>query len=305
MKIWMDGQLLDEDKARVSVMSHTLHYGTGVFEGIRSYASEDSTVVFRLMDHLDRLERSAQAMNLKVRYSKTQLRDAVIDVLCQNNLTDAYIRPLIFVGAGSLSLNFHAAQSPVGVLVAAQKWDRYFESDELTGITVATSIGRRITSQPELHQAKVSGFYANSYAATMAAQAAGAVDAILLDERGFIAEAAVANVFLVRGGKLHTPTCRAALAGYTRDSIIHLAAGLGLEVHEGDLTVEDMLAADEVFLTGTACEVVPVTKVDKKIIKNGAAGPITRQLHTAYQHAARNRHSFKSNVSIDKKSIAA
>jgi len=309
MKAWIDGELVDEENGLVSAMSHTLHYGTGVFEGIRAYGVNDDTLVFRLMDHLERLERSARAMHFDIKFSLEQLRDAVIDVLRHNDLQDAYIRPLIYVGAGSLALNFHASANPLSTMIAARKWDRYFEADGLSGISVVTGIGRRLTSQTELHQAKVAGAYANSYVATMAAQKAGADEAILVDENDCISEASAANIFHVQDGVLYTPTCRTALAGITRDTIILIARQRGLKVCEVELTADDLYGAAEIFLTGTACEVVPVTAVDGKSIGEGAGagtvGPLTQELHTAYQRTVRSRHSFSSNTWIGKQTIAA
>lgn len=305
MKAWMNGELVDETNANVSVMSHTLHYGTGVFEGIRSYSAGDNTVVFRLMDHLERLERSARAMCLELNFTLDELRQGVVDVLSHNGLQDAYIRPLVFVGPGSLALNFHAGANALNILIAARKWDRYFEADGPSGVSVVTDVGRRLTSQSELHQAKVAGAYANSYVATMAARAAGADEAVLVDEKGYIAEASAANIFIVRNGVMYTPTCRAALAGITRDTVISLAGQLGVQVCEADITTDDLYNAEEIFLTGTACEVVPVTKVDGHLISSGAMGPITIGLNKAYQRTVRARHSYHSNTWIDKKSIAA
>lgn len=305
MKTWIDGELVDNENCLVSVLSHTLHYGTGVFEGIRAYRAGEHVIVFRLMDHLARLEQSANAMGFELKYSEDELREAVIKVLCSNNLRDAYIRPLIFVGPGSLSLSWQSGNNELCTMVAAWKWDSYFDSDCISGISVATGVGRRLISQSGLHQAKVVGTYVNGYAATMAAKAVGADEALLIDEDGCIAEATAANIFMVREGKLCTPTCRAALAGITRDTIVHLARPLGFNVCENDLVVEDLYGADEVFLTGTACEVVPVTKVDGQLVGDGRVGPITQRLYAAYQRAVHSAYSFTSNVIVNRESIAA
>lgn len=302
MKIWMDGVLVDEQNARTSVMSHTLHYGTGVFEGIRARRTNDnSTVVFRLMDHLARLRRSADAMNITCQYSDAELCQAVIDVLDSNKLQGAYIRPLLFIGSGSLSLDLESAENVVHTIIAAWKWDNYFSAEDLSGISVVTDIGRRIICQPELRQAKVAGAYANAYIATMVAKARGVDDTILVDENGYVAEAAAANIFIVRGDRLYTPTCRVALAGITRNTISHLAAPLGFKVYECDVTTEDLNDADEIFLTGTAYGIVPVVNMDGKPVAGGKPGPITRKLHGSYQHAVHKRHSFSSNVSVELK----
>lgn len=305
MKAWIDGGLMDEEHGLVSIMSHTLHYGTGVFEGIRSYGVGENTVVFRLADHVERLQRSAQAMHLDLKFTTQEICNAVLEVLSANKLQDAYIRPLIFVGPGTLSLDFHPVGNAISTLIAARKWDRYFDADGLTGISVVTGVGRRLTSQTGLHQAKVAGAYANSYVATMAAKAVGADEAILVDESGCIAEAAAANIFTVRGGVVHTPTCRAALAGITRDTIIQLSQKLGLKTVETDIVVDDLYGVDEIFLTGTACEVVPVTKVNGKHIGKGSVGPVTQALHESYQRTVHGRDSFSSNGWIEIKSIAA
>lgn len=302
MKIWMDGEVVDEQNARISVMSHTLHYGTGVFEGIRARrTSENSMVVFRLMDHLARLKRSADAMNIVYQYSDAELCQAVIDVLNSNKLQDAYIRPLVFIGTGSLSLDLGSAENATHIIIAAWKWDNYFSAVDLSGISVVTDVGRRVICQPELRQAKVAGAYANAYIATMVAKSKGADDAILVDENGYIAEAAAANIFIVRGDRLYTPTCRVALAGITRNTISHLAAPLGFKVYEYDVTTEDINNADEIFLTGTAYGIVPVVNVDGKPVAGGKPGSITRQLHSSYQYAVHNRHSFASNVCVEQK----
>ena len=297
MKIWMDGLLHEEQNALTPVMTHTLHYGTGVFEGIRSRnARENETVVFRLMDHLARLRRSATAMHINYKYTDDELRQAIIQVLDSNDLQDAYIRPLVFVGTGSMSLDLASAGNIAHVIIAAWKWDNYFSFPVLSGVSVVTGVGRRITCQPEICQAKVAGDYANAYVATMAAKAKGADDAILVDEYGYITEAAAANIFLVRNGVLYTPTCRVALSGITRSSILQLAMPLGLKVCESDITVDELANAEELFLTGTAYGIVPVTSLDGQPVTDGKVGAITRRLHDAYQYAVHNQHSFTSNV---------
>lgn len=303
MKIWMNGTLIDEEQCCISVLSHGLHYGTSAFEGIRAYDSGSDVVIFRMMDHLARLRRSAAALGVPVHYSDEDLRDAITTVVRENGLRCAYIRPLISIGPGSLSLNLSSADNQPVVVIAAWDWGSYFSADQ--GISLITGVGRRVSSQAQLRQAKVSGAYANAYVASAAAREKGADEALLLDESGFLAEASAANIFLVKNGILMTPTCRAALAGITRDTIMTLANHLGYDVQEGDLSVKSLHEADEVFLTGTACQVTPVTNVDGRTVNGGNVGDVTRQLQCSYLTAVHSSSSFVSNVCVGTDSFRA
>ena len=299
MRNWFDGKILNNSDAGISVMSHTLHYGTGVFEGIRSYDTGTGYNVFRLEEHIDRLCRSAQSLRIQIPYSVHELSDAVHHVLDENHLTDAYIRPLVFLGEGNMGLDVDAPgkPNPVHVMISAWKWDSYFSSAALAGIRATISNYRRVFSDSTLVQAKANGHYLNSYCAHMAAKALGYDEALLMDANGVLAEASASNLFVVRNGTIYTPLLTSAVAGITRDTIIALCREEGYPVIESCISVKEAMSSDEVFLTGTACEVSPIISIDDISVGTGQIGPITRMLSSRYQGVVRNNHYAHSRRS--------
>ena len=287
-RIWMDGELLPRAESRVSVLAHTLHYGVGVFEGIRSYARADgSAAVFRLDDHLRRLSGSAQVCGLELPYTLEQLHDACLETLEACELRDGYLRPLVY--QDDANLGGLGSMPPVHVAIAAQAWGAYLGEEGLRkGIRVHISSYRRAPHGSFLSKAKVCGPYVISTLAKREALRDGWDEALLTDEAGFIAEGSGENLFMVTHGSLVTPPRTAPiLPGLTRDTVLKLAAPrlgeLGLEaVEERNITRDELLTADEIFLTGTAAEVTPIREVDGTTIGAGSAGPVTRVLQDAF-----------------------
>ena len=288
LRIWFDGKLGSSTVAMIPVMAHTLHYGTGVFEGIRSYKIKRGRTVFMLMEHIDRLFRSASLIGIKIPFTTSELYKAVEIVLNENKLADAYIRPLVFYGVGSMGLNVKLPSNAnsVHVLVSAWEWPSYFDENK-PGINAMISTHKRVFSSPQLSQSKASGHYLSSCCAHAEAIAAGYDEALLNDADGYLAEASAANLFIVRNGAVYTPYTTSALRGITRAAILKLCFAEGYRVHQANLRVTELLQSDEVFLTGTACEVVPVLSVDGKLIRDGCVGPVTARLARMYQQLVR------------------
>jgi branched-chain amino acid aminotransferase len=285
MDIWIDGEFVAEHEARVSPLSHTLHYGMGVFEGIRAYEGRAGAAAFRLEDHLHRLERSARMLGMRLAWSGVELAAATVETLRRNRLREAYIRPLVYYGQGSMSLDNRA--NPVHALIAAWPWESYHGVAGDADLTVKVASYRRICGDSLPVQAKAVGNYLNSQMAYREALACGAQEAILLDDRGFVAEGSAENVFVVRDGRLFTPTLRNALEGITRDTVMVIARDLGLDVIETDLTREDLYVADEVFFTGTACEIKRIARIDGREIGNRGARPVVDSLRERYRAVVR------------------
>lgn len=286
-KIWMNGVLVDWADAKVHVLSHGLHYGTTVFEGIRSYDADGGTAVFRLGDHLARLERSAEMYHMPLPYSREELRSATHQVIAANRLGACYIRPIAMRGYGTMGL--FPLEAPVDVAVAAWEWGAYLGEDGLrTGIRAKVSSWRRIGSSTIPATAKAGGQYLNSILAKIETHKAGYQEAILLNEAGYVADGSGENLFLVRDGALITPPVHASiLEGITRASIISLAADEGIPVLEREVARGELYHADEVFITGTAAEVCPVIEVDDHDL--GAPGPVTRALQERFFAATEGR----------------
>src|SRR5438309_8121582 len=279
-KIWMNGALVDWHEARVHVLSHALHYGTAVFEGIRSYATDDGPAVFRLDDHLARLERSAAMYYMPIPFSREELRAAVHQLLAANDLASCYIRPLVMRGYGTMGL--FPLEAPVDVALAAWEWGAYLGEEGLrSGIRAKVASWRRIGNNTIPATAKAGGQHLNAILAKIETHKAGYQEAILLNEQGFVADGSGENIFVVKGGRLVTPPITASiLEGITRATIIELAADEGIEVAERNLTRAELYAADELFITGTAAEVCPVNEVDDHPL--GPPGPITRRLQDRF-----------------------
>ena len=286
-KIWMNGQLVNWADAQVHVLSHGLHYGSSVFEGIRAYAADEGTAVFHLREHLERLERSAAMYYMPIPYDFDELRQAVHEVIAANSLHECYVRPIVFRGYGQMGL--FPLDAPVDVAIAAWEWGAYLGEDGLkNGIRAKTSSWRRIGSTTIPATAKAGGQYLNSILAKIETHKAGYQEAILLNEAGYVADGSGENIFLVRGGKLITPPVNASiLEGITRATIIELAHDEGIEVVEREVARAELYIADEVFVTGTAAEVCPISEVDDHVI--GTPGPITRRMQERFFAATLGR----------------
>jgi branched-chain amino acid aminotransferase len=278
-KIWMNGELVPWADAKVHVLSHAMHYGSGVFEGIRAYATDRGPAVFRLIDHLRRLERSSEVYFMQLPYSLEELRQATHDVIAANGIETCYVRPLAFRGYGELGIN--PLNCPVDVIIAVWPWGAYLGEEALEhGVRVMTSSWRRIGPNTLPATAKASGQYLNSQLAKMEAMHSGYDEAILLNEQGFLADGSGENVFMVQDGVLSTPpTTASCLPGITRDTVVRVARGMGYEVREVDIVRSDLYHADEVFFTGTAAEITPIRSIDDHEI---GAGPITKRIQTEF-----------------------
>ncbi len=285
--LWLDGKLVPFDEAKIHVLTHALHYGIGVFEGIRAYQTADGrSEVFRLKEHIRRLHDSAHVLMLPMPYGAEQLEQACIDVLRSNKLAAGYIRPLAFTGAGALGVG---AQNPTQVMIAAWPWGAYLSEEGLRkGIRAKVSSFTRLHVNVSMVRAKVSGQYVNSFFATREASMAGYDEAILLDTEGYVCEAAGENIFIVKDGVLRTPPLSSAvLAGITRDSVLRIAQDLGVPVREEKFTRDSMYIADELFMTGTAAEVTPVREVDNRRVGKGEPGPVTKRIQEVFFRAVR------------------
>ncbi len=279
-KIWMDGELVDWDQAQVHVLTHTLHYGSGVFEGIRAYPTKRGPAVFRLTDHIKRLHDSAHLFMMDLPYSVAELVEATKATIRANKVGSCYIRPLAYLGYGEMGLN--PLPCPVQVSIAVWPWGTYLGEEGLkNGVRMKVSSWRRIDPNVKPVAAKGTGIYVNSSLAKVEALQSGYDEAILLNSHGFVAECTGENLFVVKNGRLVTPPLSSgALEGITRDSVITIARDLGLEVREDNLLRSDLYLADEAFLTGTAAEIVPMRSVDDREI--GSPGEITRKIQEIY-----------------------
>jgi branched-chain amino acid aminotransferase len=279
--IWYDGELVPWRNATTHVLTHTLHYGMGVFEGVRAYNTEQGTAIFRLQAHTDRLFDSAHIMGMKIPYSKDEINEAARAAVRENNLESAYIRPMVFYGSEAMGLR--ATGLKTQVIVAAWSWGAYMGDEALqVGIKVRTSSFTRHHVNIAMTRAKANGNYINSMLALQEAISGGADEAMMLDTEGYVAEGSGENIFLVRNGVIYTPEVTSCLNGITRNTILTLAAEHGIEVVEKRITRDEVYIADEAFFTGTAAEVTPIRDVDGRQIGAGRRGPITEKLQTAY-----------------------
>jgi branched-chain amino acid aminotransferase len=286
-RIWLDGKLVAWDEAKVHVLTHALHYGVGVFEGIRAYRTADGrSAVFRLREHVKRLFESAHIVLMDIPYRREQLEEACVEVLRSNALPEGYIRPVAFFGYGALGVG---AINPVQVAIAAWPWSAYLGEDGLkNGIRAKVSSFTRMHVNAQMVRAKVNGQYVNSFLATREAALAGYQEAILLDTEGYVAEGAGENLYIVKDGVLQTPPLSSAvLAGITRDSVLRIARDLGIPVKEEKFTRDTMYLADELFMSGTAAEVTPVREVDNRRIGTGEPGPVTKKIQEAFFRAVK------------------
>jgi len=287
--IWMDGEMVPWRDAQVHVLTHTLHYGVGAFEGIRAYNTPKGTAIFRLGDHVRRLFETAHILEMDVPFSRDQVTQACIDSVKQNSLETAYIRPLVFYGSEGMGL--HADNLSVHVSIAAWFWGAYLGADALEkGIRIKTSSYTRHLVNSVMCKAKACGNYINSILALQEAARDGYDEALLLDNEGMVAEGSGENIFIVRNGILYTPELTSALEGITRDTVLYLAQQEGYEVIEKRITRDEIYIADEAFFTGTAAEVTPIRELDNRLIGKGLPGPVTQQLQTVYLDLVEGRH---------------
>ena len=284
--IWYDGELVPWRDATTHVLTHTLHYGMGVFEGVRAYETPKGTAIFRLQDHTDRLFNSAKILNMEIPFSKDEINQAQLDAVAKNKLASAYLRPMVFYGSEGMGLR--ADNLKVHVIVAAWTWGAYLGADNMErGIRIRTSSYTRHHVNVTMCRAKANGNYINSILALREAMDAGFEEALLLDNEGYVAEGSGENFFFVRDGVLYTPELTSCLEGITRDSILRIAADQGLTVKEKRITRDEVYVADEAFFTGTAAEVVPIRELDNRTIGSGTRGPITEKLQSIYFEAVR------------------
>ncbi len=279
--IWYDGKLVPWRDATTHVLTHTLHYGMGVFEGVRAYDTPDGTAIFRLQAHTDRLFDSAHIMGMKIPFSKDEINEATRAAVRENNLESAYIRPMVFYGSEAMGLR--ATGLKVQVIVAAWNWGAYMGDEALqVGIKVRTSSFTRHHVNISMTRAKANGNYINSMLALQEAISGGADEAMLLDTEGYVAEGSGENIFLVKNGVVYTPEVTSCLNGITRNTVLQLADELGIKVIEKRITRDEVYIADEAFFTGTAAEVTPIREVDGRQIGAGRRGPVTEKLQKAY-----------------------
>jgi len=278
LKVWFDKKIIRFSKAKVSILTHTLHYGGGVFEGIRSYESKNGVIIFRLKEHLKRFFKSAEAIKLKIPFKEKDMIEGVVKVVKLNNLKNAYIRPIAFWGEGKINLD--PRQNPVHVAIIAFPFGAYL-GEKPVKVLVSSFI--RLHPQSVIPWAKVCGYYINSILATIEAHDKGYDEALLLDYRGYVAEGSGENIFIVKSGKIFTPKLGNILPGITRDAVMTIAKNLGFKVIEKDLTLEEVLESDEAFFTGTAAEIVPIGQINKKLINRGKEGEITKKIREEFK----------------------
>lgn len=292
--IWLDGKMVNWRDAKVHVLTHTLHYGMGVFEGVRAYHAEQGTAIFRLEAHTNRLFNSAKIMNMPMPYSKDELNEAQRAAVRDNGLDSAYIRPMVFYGSEGMGLR--ADNLKTHVMVAAWEWGAYMGEENLQkGIKIATSSFTRHHVNVTMTKAKSNGAYMNSMLALQEAVSHGCDEALLLDTEGYVSEGSGENFFMVKDGIIYTPELNCALDGITRKSIMQLANEAGYEVREKRITRDEVYIADEAFFTGTAAEVTPIRELDNRVIGEGCRGPVTEVLQAKYFDVVHGRSQAHLN----------
>lgn len=281
-KIWMDGRFVPWDEANIHILTHTLHYGLGVFEGIRCYECTDGrSAVFRLKEHTDRLFESAHISQIDIPFSKEKISEATVEVLKENNLKEAYIRPIVFIGDGEMGI--YVKDYNVRVAIAAWPWGAYLgEEGIMKGIRVKISSFTRQHVNISMTKAKVCGNYVNSIMAKREAILAGYNEALLLDNEGYVSEGSGENIFLVKGGVVKTTPCSTVLTGITRDTVMKILQDEGIAVKEERFTRDELYTAEEAFFTGTAAEITPIREVDNRAIGSGLPGNITKKVQKIY-----------------------
>jgi branched-chain amino acid aminotransferase len=288
-QIWLNGEFVAWEDAKVHVLTHAMHYGTGVFEGIRAYETERGTAIFRHREHLERLEASAKLYYMDLPYSHEQIREATHELIARNGFTSCYVRPLVWRGYGPMGLN--PLDNPVEAMVAVWEWGAYLgEEGKRNGVRGRVSSYRRISSDSLIPHAKACGQYLNSVLAKIESLKAGYEEAILLDDKGYVCEGSGENIFVVKDGVISTPPQAAAiLDGINRKSCMQIARDRGYEVVERNLVRAELALADEVFLTGTAAELTPLREIDDIRIGEGVPGPVTREIQAAFDDALHGR----------------
>jgi branched-chain amino acid aminotransferase len=291
-KIWLDGKFVDWDAAQVHVLSHTLHYGVGVFEGIRCYKTEGGgSAIFRLKEHVDRLFASAHIVLLTIPFSPEKICDAIRRTVTVNGLSEGYIRPVVLIGDGEMGL--FAKSNPIRVAVAAWSWGAYLGDEGIRkGIRAKVSSFSRNHVNAAMTKGKINGSYVNSVLAKWEVKQAGYDEAVMLDTEGYVAEASGENIFIVRNGILQTSPLTSILPGITRDSVLTIARKLNLPVKETRFTRDEMYIADEMFFTGTAAEITPVREVDDRLVGTGKPGPVTKQIQDEFFDIVRGKNAL-------------
>jgi branched-chain amino acid aminotransferase len=290
--IWFDGELVPWRDAKVHVLTHTLHYGMGCFEGVRAYATERGAAIFRLQAHTDRLFDSAKILGMDMPFSKEQINDAQRAAVRENNLNEAYLRPMVFFGSEGMGLR--ADNLKTHVIVAAWEWPSYMAPEAREqGIKVQSSSFTRHHVNVSMTRAKANGQYINSMMALAEAQRGGYDEALLLDPQGYVAEGSGENFFMIKNGILYTPMLTSCLNGITRDTVLHMAQSLGLELREKLITRDEVYICDEAFFTGTAAEVLPIRELDGRRIGEGRRGPITEKIQSLYFDLVQGKQTLK------------
>jgi len=280
-KIWMDGKFVNWDDAKIHVLTHSLHYGLALFEGIRCYETEEGPAVFRLKEHVERLFKSAHIFTLKIPFTETEIYDAIKETIRINKINSCYIRPIVFIGYGSMGV--YPKNNPIQVAIAAWSWGAYLGKDAIqNGIKVKTSSFIRNHVNSSMSRGKVAGYYVNGQLAKIEAVSCGFDEAILLDTEGYVSEGSGENIFMVRKGILKTTPLTSILEGVTRDTVINIAKDLGIEVREERFTRDELYISDEVFFTGTAAEITPIREIDGRVIGSGSCGSVTGKIQNLF-----------------------
>jgi branched-chain amino acid aminotransferase len=280
-EIWMDGQFVDWRDANIHVLTHTLHYGMGVFEGVRCYETSSGSAIFRLKDHTQRLLNSAKIFQMKLGFSKEELMQAQLETVRRNKLKSCYIRPIVWIGSERMGIATN--NNKIHIAIAAWPWGAYLGEEGLAkGIRVKTSSFTRHHVNVSMVRAKASGYYINSILAHQEVCGMGYDEALLLDTEGYVSEGAGENLFIVKSGRLYTPDLASCLDGITRDSVMTIAKDFGMEIIEKRITRDEIYCADEAFFTGTAAEVTPIRELDDRTIGEGRRGPITETIQACF-----------------------
>lgn len=280
-KIWMDGDFVDWDNANVHVLTHSLHYGLGVFEGIRCYETKRGPAIFRLKEHVNRLFSSAHISLIKMPYTKEDIGEAIIKTVAVNKIKECYIRPLVYIGYGAMGI--YTIDNPIKISIAVWPWGAYLGEEGITnGIRVKVSSFIRNHVNSNMARGKICGYYVNSQLAKKEAKSCGFDEALLLDTEGYVSEGSGENIFIVKNGKLKTTPLTSILDGITRSSVIEIARRSGVDVLEEKFTRDDLYTAEEAFFTGTAAEVTPIKEVDGRVIGEGKPGEITKKIQSIF-----------------------
>jgi len=282
-KIWMDGKMVPWDKAKIHILTHSLHYGSAVFEGIHSYKTDDGIAIFRLDEHIERLFYSANSLSMKLKFTKQQLKNSIKKIIKKNKLDDAYIRPLAFYGYGNIGI--YPKDIPVSIAIITIPWEHYYSKD----LRIMTSKYARHSEKSTIFGAKISGNYANSILAMYEVRKKGFDEALMLDDKGFVAEGPAENIFIVKDGNLTTPNSKSALHGITRNSILKISNDFDIKTYEKEVTLSEVINADELFFSGTATEIAPIISIDGKNIGDGKAGKITLKIRNKFYDIVRGK----------------